>query len=190
MPAKSPVPTKVFQMKVTLEGSKPAIWRRILVGDHLTLAELHFIVQIIMGWTNSHLHMFIFGEQIFGEPEDDETGMLEMKPELKAKLSQFHFSEGDKFIYEYDFGDSWRHKIVIEKILPYSADLQIPVCLKGKRSGPPEDIGGVWGYADFLASLADPETEDRQEMLEWVGEDFDPEAFNLDEINAELKAFK
>lgn len=190
MPAKSSVPAKIIQMKVTLEDSKPPIWRRILVGDHLTFEELHYILQLIMDWTNSHLHMFQLGELIIGDPEADETGMLGTQDERKAKLSQYHFSEGDKFIYEYDFGDSWRHKVVIEKILPYSADLQVPVCLKGKRAGPPEDIGGVWGYADFLASLADPDAEDRDEMLEWIGEDFDPEAFDLDEINQALKTIK
>ena len=191
MPAKvSATPAKVFQMKVTLHGSKPPIWRRILVGDNLTLAKFHDLLQLVMGWSDSHLHAFRIGGQMFGNPDDDETGMLEMKNERKYKLSQFHFDEGANFVYEYDFGDSWEHKIVIEKVLPVIDDVQIPVCLKGKRACPPEDIGGVWGYADFLEALTDPDDAEHNDYLEWVGEDFDPEAFNLDEINAALKSFK
>ena len=190
MPANPSAPTKVFQMKVSLEDSKPPVWRRILVGDNLTLEKFHYLLQVVMGWTNSHLHMFLMGEQIFGDPEDDETGELGTKNERKYKLSQFHFDEGDKFVYEYDFGDSWRHKIVVEKVLPFSADLKIPACIKGKRACPPEDVGGVWGYDTFLEAIADPNHEEHDRYLEWVGDDFDPEEFNLNEINAALKALK
>jgi hypothetical protein len=190
MPAKPSAPPKVFQMKVTLQDSKPPIWRRILVGDNLTLERFHILLQIVMGWSDSHLHAFRLGGQTFGRPEDDETGMLEMKNERKYKLSQFHFDEGANFVYEYDFGDGWGHKIVIEKVLPFSADLQVPVCIKGKRACPPEDIGGVWGYVDFLEAIADPDHPEHEDMLEWVGDDFDPEEFNLDGINTALKALK
>jgi hypothetical protein len=190
MSAKPSTPSKVFQMKVTLVDSKPPIWRRILVGDDLTLEKFHDLLQLVMGWTDSHLHMFRVGSQTFGNPDDDEAGVLETKNERKYKLSQFHLGEGAGFIYEYDFGDSWQHKIVVEKILPFSADLQVPVCIKGKRACPPEDVGGVWGYDTFLEALADPNHEEHNDYLEWIGENFDPEEFNLDEINAALKAFK
>jgi hypothetical protein len=190
MPAKTSTPAKVFQMKVTLVDSKPPIWRRILVGDTLSLGKFHELLQIVMGWSDSHLHMFRLNEQIFGAPEDDETGLMETKDERKYKLSQFPFEVGSHFVYEYDFGDGWEHKIVIEKILPFSPDLQIPVCLKGKRACPPEDIGGVWGYIDFLEELADPDNPEREDLLEWIGEDFDPEAFDLDGTNAVLKSFR
>jgi len=187
-PKPAATPSKTFQIKITLEGSKPPIWRRVLVGDNLTLAAFHQLIQVVMGWTNSHLHMFEIYGQIYGDPEDDETGMMETKDERKHRLGQF--DEGDKFIYEYDFGDGWRHKILIEKVLPLTPDAKIPLCIKGKGCCPPEDIGGVWGYADFLDAIADPDNPKRDEMLEWIGEDFDPAYFNLDAINAALKSFK
>jgi hypothetical protein len=190
MSTKSSASSKVFQMKVMLEDSRPPIWRRILVGDDLTFYKFHMLLQTVMGWTNSHLHMFQLGELIIGDPEDDESGELGFKNERKYKLSQFNFGEGNKFVYEYDFGDSWRHKITIEKVLPYSAEMQLPVCIKGKGACPPEDVGGVWGYDTFLEAIADPNHKEHAMYVEWVGDDFDPQYFNLDEINAALKSFK
>jgi hypothetical protein len=190
MPAKASVSPQVLQMKVTLEDSKPPIWRRILVTDDLTFYKFHIILQAVMGWTNSHLHMFQLGGLLIGDPEVDETGELGFKNERKYKLSQFNFEAGDKFVYEYDFGDSWRHKILVEKILPISSDVQVPACVKGKGACPPEDVGGVWGYADFLEAIANPDHPEHADMLEWIGDDFDPTYFNLDEVNAVLKTFK
>jgi len=103
-----------------------------LVGNDLTFYKFHYVLQTVMGWTNSHLHMFQLGDLIIGDPQDDETGDLGFKNERKYKLSQFNFDGGDKFIYEYDFGDSWRHKILIEKILPFSPDIQIRFASKAK----------------------------------------------------------
>ncbi len=138
-----------------------------------------------MGWEDSHLHQFDTGQTFYAPPYDDDMG-VECEDESKYKLSQLLKKEKDKLVYEYDFGDSWRHKIELEKILPYDAKYQIPMCIKGKLACPPEDCGGVWGYADLLGTLEDPDNPDREELLEWLGEGFDPEYFNMDEINAEL----
>ncbi len=187
MPAKSSTSLKALQMKITLADSKPPIWRRILVGDDSTFYQFHYIIQTVMGWSNAHLHMFQIGALILGDPEDDETGDFGTKDERKYKLSKFNFAEGDKFVYEYDFGDGWQHKILIEKVLPFSADLKVPVCLKGKRACPPEDVGGAWGYEEFLAAIADPNHAEHDTYMEWLdGGEFDPEAFDIDEINAAL----
>jgi len=97
---------------------------------------------------------------------------------------------GAKFVYEYDFGDSWEHILLVEKVLPMEPDQQYPVCIKGKRACPPEDVGGVWGYYGFLEAIQDPDHPEHEDYLEWIGEDFDPEAFDLDAVNAALRALQ
>lgn len=181
-----PTPTAIYQIKVTLQDSKPTIWRRFLVGNNVTLHELHKILQTVMGWTNSHLHHFIINGEFYSEPFDEDFG-IETKNELRYKLNQFVGGEGFKFRYEYDFGDSWMHNLVVEKILPVEKGAQYPICIKGKRACPPEDSGGVWGYDDFLEAIANPDHPKRKEMLEWIGADFDPAHFDLDEINERLR---
>jgi hypothetical protein len=104
-------------------------------------------------------------------------------------LSQLPLEEKSKFIYEYDFGDSWKHELRIEKILQGSDVKKAPICLKGSRACPPEDIGGIWGYVDFLEAIQDPNHPEHEDMMEWVGGQFDPEAFDVDEVNQYLKKF-
>lgn len=180
----------VYQLKVTLDGSKPPIWRRILVPGNTTLYNLHDILQIVMGWENYHLHMFTIDGQIYGDPEDDEYGDLGTKDETRYRLDRLGLREKSKFSYEYDFGDSWDHTILVEKILPPENGVHYPVCIQGKRACPPEDVGGVWGYQGFLEAIADPEHEEHEEYLVWIGGEFDPEAFDLDEVNQALRAFE
>jgi hypothetical protein len=178
----------IYQIKVTLRGGKPPIWRRIEVSDQITLFKLHRIIQVVMGWTDSHLHQFIIGKSYYGEPNQEEG--FETKNEKRVKLFQLRLREKSKFIYEYDFGDSWEHDILIEKILPAMEGKQAPICLKGKRACPPEDIGGTWGYANFLEAISDPSHSDHETLLEWIGGEFDSEAFDLKEVNLELKMIR
>jgi hypothetical protein len=110
--------------------------------------------------------------------------------ERRHRLSTAFSGQKSRFVYEYDFGDSWEHGIVIEKILPPETGVKYPRCIAGKRACPPEDVGGVWGYAEFLEAIRDPAHEDHAASLEWVGEEFDPEAFLLEEINQELRRVK
>jgi hypothetical protein len=110
-----------------------------------------------------------------------------MKDASKVKLSQIVRGEKQKFTYEYDFGDSWEHEILIEKILQPEAGVRYPVCITGKRACPPEDCGGIWGYADLLETIKNPDDEEYEEMMEWLGGDFDPEAFDLDSIDKALR---
>lgn len=182
-----PAPKSIYQIKVTLNDSKPPIWRRILVEDNVTLSKLHDILQTVMGWTNSHLHHFIINDQFYGELMDDEFGDMGTQDEARFKLNQFVSREGFRFRYEYDFGDGWLHDLVVEKILPAEKGTQYPVCITGKRACPPEDVGGVWGYEDFLKTISNPKHPEHNEMMEWVGGDFDPERFNLNPVNAGLQ---
>jgi hypothetical protein len=185
-------PSPIYQLKVTLTRSRPPIWRRILIASDADLGLFHYILQDVMGWTDSHLHQFIAGGVMYSTPDDefaDEIGM-EIRDESKYKLSQVLKKEKASLTYEYDFGDSWEHKIVLEKILPHDDSIQTPSCIKGKRACPPEDCGGVWGYENLITIIQDPKHPEYEEMREWLAEDFDPEHFDLDEINEALAAYR
>jgi SOS-response transcriptional repressor LexA len=181
----APALSQIYQVKVTLQDSHPPIWRRILVPDNVTLEDLHFILQVAMGWTNSHLHQFIAGDAYFGVPDPDYG--FEMRDERRVKLAQIVPGEGSKFRYEYDFGDGWLHTLLVEKILPPQPGQPVPACVKGKRACPPEDVGGIWGYYGFLEAIQNPDHPEHEDYLEWVGGEFDPEVFDLDEVNAALR---
>lgn len=188
MPESRPAtPGQVYQLKVTLCNARPPIWRRIQVPSDITLGKLHRILQAAMGWTDSHLHRFEVKGVSFGAPDPE----LEFESERRAKLNEVAPAEGSKFRYEYDFGDSWLHDIVVEKVLPADPNVRYPVCIKGKRACPPEDCGGVWGYEELLETLRDPNHPDHEEMKEWLGdEEFDPEAFDPEEVNRELRRIR
>jgi hypothetical protein len=178
----------IYQIKISLIGAKPPIWRTVLVPANLGLAAFHDVIQIAMGWTDSHLHQFIANKIFYGIP-DDEFGM-EIEDENKYKISHLLKKEKDTITYEYDFGDGWEHKVLLEKILPFDSKTALPLCIKGKRACPPEDCGGIWGYEELLETISDPKHSDHKDMLEWLGGEFDPEAFDLEEINNNLAEFR
>jgi hypothetical protein len=178
----------VYQLKVTVRGSKPPIWRRMQVGSDTTLPKLHRILQAAMGWSDYHLHLFNIEGDDYSRP-DPEYGD-DMLNERSVRLGAFVQGPGFKFIYEYDFGDSWRHDVLVEKMLPPEAGARYPVCLTGKRACPPEDCGGIWGYANFLDAIGDPQHEEHDELLDWIGGSFDPEAFDLDAVNRRLRGIE
>jgi len=177
----------IYQIKISLIGAKPPIWRTVLVPSDLDLENFHNVIQVAMGWEDSHLHQFIANEKFYGTP-DDEFGM-EIEDESKYKLSQLLSKEKDTIIYEYDFGDSWEHKILLEKVLPFDSKTDLPVCIKGKRACPPEDCGGIWGYEELLETISDPKHPDHEDMLEWLGGEFDPGEFDLEVINKDLSMY-
>jgi hypothetical protein len=177
--------SKIYQLKITLRDSKPPIWRRVLVTGSINLYELHEVIQIVMGWTDSHLHQFIIGGECFSLPDPD--AMRPLKDELSFQLKQVAPQEKAKFIYEYDFGDSWEHQILVEKISQPDPEISYPICIKGKRACPPEDVGGMWGYEEFLEALNDPYHQKHDMFLDWWGQQFDSEAFDLEETNLGLR---
>jgi len=178
----------IYQLKVTLRGSRPPIWRRVLVPGKFSLRKLHQVIQLVMGWTDSHLHQFIIDGQYYSIPSSEDYEPV--RDERRHSLSQIATREKRKFFYEYDFGDSWEHEIVVEKILSPESGVKYPACIKGKRACPPEDVGGLWGYETFLEAIGDPHHEEHDSYLEWVGGDFDPEACDLGEINQALARVK
>jgi Plasmid pRiA4b ORF-3-like protein len=171
----------VFQLKFTLRDIAPPIWRRVLVRDG-TLGDLHCVIQVAMGWMGGHLHAFDVGGEQYGEPD------IEMDTEDEEGIRLSEVLRGrKKFTYMYDFGDSWDHIIELEKKVTAESDMTYPRCIAGKRACPPEDCGGPWGYPDFLNILADPRHKEHESMVDWMGdEDFDPEKFELDDINRRL----
>jgi hypothetical protein len=177
-------PPMVYQLKVTLEDIKPAIWRRLQVPGDITLGKLHFVFQDALGWQNSHLHHFLVVERRIGMIDVDELDE-ELEDEDTVKLARVA-SEGSRFVYEYDFGDSWRHDIEVEKVLTAEPKPK-PLCLEGKRACPPEDCGGTYGYAELLKALKKP-TKRNAELREWLGDDYDPELFDLASTNAAIRA--
>ena len=177
----------VYQIKVTLKDTKPPIWRRILVLEDTTLLKLHDILQIVMGWQDYHLHMFTLDGENYGDPANDEFGDLGIMPEHEFKLSDLIHGAGQRFTYEYDFGDGWIHALRVEEIGPRRAGVRYPTCTAGRRACPPEDVGGVWGYQRFLEAIHDPAHPEHEEYLTWIGGQFDPAGFDLEAINAGLR---
>jgi hypothetical protein len=143
-----------------------------------------------MGWTNSHLHDFEIKGKRYGDPEliDDGFADFECEDSTCTRISDIVPKNGKpfKFRYEYDFGDSWEHEMLFEGRPAVDPKASYPLCLEGARACPPEDVGGVWGYADFLEALADPKHEQHDEFVEWAGR-CKPEAFNTKKATKAMK---
>jgi hypothetical protein len=185
MAARKRAAAKIYELHIQLAGIEPPIWRRLLVPATITLPELHEVLQLAMGWTNSHLHSFEFGDRAFSstDAEFEELCMLdEAEYTLETALADYR-----KFVYEYDFGDSWHHHIKVQSVLHPNPDLPYPLCVAGARAAPPEEVGGVRGYKEFLSAISDPTHDERDRMLIWAGGAFDPEGFDLNAINRTLR---
>ena len=178
----------LFQLKITLLDLKPPIWRRIQIRD-CTLDAFHDVLQVVMGWENSHLHRFDINGQAFGDPDIFEEDFLEfdMHDSRKTMLSQIVPKDGKRcrFMYEYDFGDGWLHEIVFEGKPEAQPGVIYPRCLEGERRCPPEDVGGPGGYQEYLEALADPSHENHKDFFQWRGK-FDPESFDLSQVQQQL----
>jgi len=174
----------VYQLKVTLDGIAPPIWRRIQIED-CTLADLHAVIQASMGWDNSHLHMFSIGGEQYSDPEmgGDPYDMSTHSESLAHLVDQGHRA----FHYVYDFGGSWEHTIEVEDVSPPEPKTKYPRCVGGKRACPPEDCGGPWGYAEFVEAIQNPKHEEHKDMLEWVGGEFDAEKFSAAAVNKNMR---
>jgi hypothetical protein len=176
---------EIYQIKITLKHIRPPIWRRLQVPADIKLGKLHRVLQAAMGWYDAHLHAFRVGHETYGVPDrefiDDET-----INERNVRLDRIA-AEGERLLYEYDFGDGWEHELLIENALPAEKGQRYPICLAGKRACPPEDCGGPPGYDHLLEVLRDPKHEEYEATREWLGGHFDPEAFDLEEVNQMLK---
>lgn len=176
----------IAQIKVTLQEIEPAIWRRLEVPAEIKLARLHVALQAAMGWQDYHLHAFRIGEVEYGVPDPDSEPMgVPLKDDRRATLRSL-VNAGDSFVYEYDFGDGWEHDILVEAVLAPRPRTLYPRVVDGARACPPEDVGGIPGYEEFVKALRDPRHKGHDSMLESAGGSFDPEAFDIDAANREL----
>ena len=179
----------IYQFKIVLEDTKPTIWRRIQVPENYTFWDLHIAIQDAMGWMDCHLHQFETIElkpreiKYIGIPDEEGFGM-EVATGWEEKISDwFSLDKRKAMRYVYDLGDSWNHKITLEKILPKEEKIKYPVCVAGARACPPEDCGGIGGYYDLLEIMDNPKHEEYEDMIEWLnGEKFNPEEFEITEI--------
>ena len=184
----------IYQLKVVLLGSEPPVWRRIQVPGDARLDWLHAILQVAIGWTNSHLHQFKVGGDCYSDTRHhfaEYEGDPEILEERKITLRQIAPRAHDAFGYEYDFGDSWEHEITVDEILPPDAAASTTaLCLGGARACPPEDCGGVWGYDNLLKILKNRKHPEHKSMKTWLGRAFDAEAFDVERTNRWLRKLK
>ena len=181
----------MLQIEVTLYRVRPEIRRRLLVPANARLDWLHAVLQVAMGWNNSHLHRFNVNGRLysntqhhFAEYEDDPV-ILE---EADFKLGDVVYGEGALFSYEYDFGDDWQHQVVVERVLPPDSGVpRAALCTDGQRACPPEDCGGSWGYEELLSALRNRRHPEHARMRQWVGREFDAEAFDIAHTNLWLR---
>ncbi len=186
----TPVSTSIYELRIELRDLKPAIWRTVLVPGSITLDKLHRVLQIVMGWTNSHLHHFTIANTRYGIPDPDFPDEPALHNEKRARLSDCLAPAVQNFSYLYDFGDDWEHSVHVERIIGADPAAHYPTCLGGANACPPEDVGGPDGYMDFLHAVSDPKHPRHHEMIEWHGGTFDPRAFNVKPINARLARLK
>ena len=181
---------EIIQLKITLENSKPAIWRRVRVKGQTTFFELHHIIQIVFGWQNYHAYEFYIDNHKLGAPDDymknvpaTEEGVIDARD---ITLDSLIVQQRETFKYEYDFGDSWMHRVVVERFLREEESMIYPYCMSGKYACPPEDCGGFRGYYNMLEILKDKKHPEYKDLKKWVGNNFDPDYFNVEQVNQKL----
>jgi hypothetical protein len=165
---------RIARIRIALEDIEPEIWRRVEVPLDLNLKSLHDVIQAVMGWQDYHLFEFAIGDKAYGLPgPDGDFGRKVLQAKL-AKLETFVAQGVNQFAYVYDMGDDWRHTITIEAVEPSAPDQKYPRFIDGARRGPPEDVGGIPGYYEFLDAMAKPRHREHRRMIEWYGGPYDP----------------
>jgi len=179
---------RVYQFRVDLKGVRPPVWRRIQVPESYTFWDLHVAIQDAMGWLDCHFHEFeVYDpsarhEVRIGIPDEGGLSGYKAISGRELMIADFFGADNNLAEYTYDFGDDWVHAVVLEKVVPREKGVRYPVCIAGKRACPPEDCGGLYGYEEFLEIIGDPHNEEHEEMLDWVGGEFDPEDFNVEDV--------
>ncbi len=175
----------ILKLKVTLLETKPPIWRRLLVPETMPLAVLHEVIQLTMGWEFSHMHLF----EIAGTQYSDSSMLENVQNDASYRLSRLIKDGIKKFRYTYDLGDSWEHSVVVEGQESPIAGVLYPTCVAGKRACPPEDCGGPWGYHELLEILATPDHPEREDRVEWLNREIDPDAFSVEGADQALRNY-
>lgn len=185
--AKAKKNAAVYQLKVSLRGIEPSIWRRIQLSEDTKLPRLHRILQAMFNWEDYHLHDFVVGKRVYSVPDpDDRFYERKILDERAVPIKRLLQRVGDTLDYHYDFGDNWHHDVLLESIHLAEPGTFYPRCIAGARNGPPEDVGGTYGYESYLEALANPDHERHEELLAWRGP-FDPEDFSVKSVNAQFR---
>lgn len=190
-----PKPTPIA-FRIELEDVLPLVWRRIVVSNQWTLASLHHYLQWVMGWQDSHAHDFQVGQRLVGPAwwlqeigSDDAALTYEDERRVSVAAVVRDVGIGGTFVYRYDMGDGWQHRIVVENPPPVWSqhELRLPACTAGENACPPDDVGGPPGYDHFRKALGDPKSEEHADMLRWIGGVFDPGGFDLNRVNRDWR---
>jgi hypothetical protein len=177
----------IYELMVNISDIEPPIWRKLSVPGNYSLGDLHTILQIAFGWDSCHLHEFTVGTMRYGpEPEEIFDGADPVNDEYDVCLDDLHLRKRQKFVYIYDFGDTWQHIITVSQVIPAAPGPEQLCCLDGKRAGPLEDSGGPWSYCNMLEILKNPDHKEYEDIYDWAG-DVDPEYFDLEKTNLRLK---
>jgi pRiA4b ORF-3-like protein len=177
----------IAQLKITLDDVKPAVLRRFAVPFDIRLDRLHLTIQAAMGWTNSHLYEIRAGDVSWSMPYPDQDWAGDFLDARKARLGDVLEDVGTKTLkYLYDFGDGWEHTIKIERLIDPEPGTPYPRLIEAKGCCPPEDVGGPWGYAEFLEAIADPKHERHRELKEWFADDFNPHVVDVDRLSEDV----
>ena len=180
----------VARIRIELQDLEPKIWRRVDVPLSSTLAALHDIIQVSFHWLDYHLYEFVVGERVYGVPADeDEFYDRKVFKAAAIRLKMLVEREVDRFLYVYDFGDDWRHDVIVEEVRDGDEDTEYPAFVDGARRCPPEDVGGSDGFMEFLEAVLDASHEEHDRMMEWYGGPFDPEDIDEQRIRSVLKMF-
>lgn len=170
------MPRQIYQLRVTLDGVRPPVWRRVLVPGAYTLDRVHRVIQHSMGWWDYHLHAFEIDGVQYGTPDPNGMGGFGVIDELDTRLDSVA-RPGESFRYTYDYGDWWEHTVTVEAVWPADPDERYPICVDGQRACPPEDVGGVYGYHQLVTALSDRNHPDHAEMAAWLGRGLEPDTF-------------
>ena len=176
----------IYQVKVELQEIEPLIWRRLQIPADLFLHDFHKVLQTTMGWENQHMHVFIKGKRFFGQGDIEWNKGTLFQDYTIVRVNDLLRKPGDEMIYHYDFGDDWRHSVVVEEVVAADPMIDYPRFVDGARRGPPEDVGGLPGFEEFLGATADPKHPEHDSVMTWYGHPFDPTDIDLDAITARL----
>lgn len=183
----------IARLRIELEGTDPMVWRRVDVPLDLRLRRVHEVIQAVFDWNGPHLHQFEADRRLYGLPEimGQELAGMRLYSDKNIKLGAVLDRGVQNFTYTYDFGDDWVHEIVVEKTFEPEADVEYPILVDGERQAPPEDVGGLPSFAEFLAAVVDENHPDHEELLEWQGgEPFDPDDMQVEKVEAMLSRIR
>jgi hypothetical protein len=178
----------LYHLRIALCDIEPEIWRTFVIDGETPFSELHEIIQIVMGWENEHLYKFYIDNQTITDISNDDLDSKNALDSNVITLKKLGLQKGQKFYYLYDFGDNWNHEIIIEDLVE-TDPISYPICIAGEYSCPPENCGGAAGYLDLLKALKKPRSKAYRDYRNWLGSDFDPESFDILDINSLIEDF-